>query len=257
MKKNSSTLIEKHGLGHAKQEIMDSVYECVTITPEAAAFLPAGTSKFGGAPDLPESLAYPEYKNIPLNFIGQVNLAELAALAFDGNPLPQEGILYFFYYDNWEEDDDVVFGEPDQKDGWRVLYWDGDTAQLRLVERAKVSYPQCKMAFSIQDKLPYIFLETDEDEEKFEELHDEWHLSEESEHQMLGLPVSVQGEVFEEVCDYVGAEEDEMVLLLQVDSDEENLDVMWGDCGMIYYCISKRDLAEKRFDRSWFSFQCH
>ncbi|MFK2825363.1 YwqG family protein [Bacillus sp. B190/17] len=257
MEKNLTSLIEKHGLAHVQDDIIASVYKCITVTPKRSASLPPGISKFGGAPDLPEEMEYPVYKNIPLNFIGQVNLTELAALAFEENQLPKEGMLYFFYYDNWEEDDDVVYGEPDQKDGWRVLHWDGDVTMLRPVERAKASYPPCKMNFSIVEKLPYIFLETEEDEEKFEELHDEWHSPGSPEHQIFGLPISIQGEVFDEVCDYVEAEEDEMILLLQVDSDEENLDVMWGDCGMIYYCISRRDLAEKRFDRSWFSFQCH
>jgi uncharacterized protein YwqG len=44
-------------------------------------------------------------------------------------------------------------------------------------------------------------------------------------------------------------------LLLQIDSNDEN-EMMWGDCGRLYFWIRKEDLVNKQFDKSWFSLQC-
>lgn len=45
-------------------------------------------------------------------------------------------------------------------------------------------------------------------------------------------------------------------LLLQVDSNEEDCGMMWGDVGRLYFWIRKQDLENKKFDKSWFSLQC-
>lgn len=45
-------------------------------------------------------------------------------------------------------------------------------------------------------------------------------------------------------------------MLLQLDSDEENAELMWGDSGCVYFWIRKQDLAARRFDRCWAILQC-
>ena len=93
---------------------------------------------------------------------------------------------------------------------------------------------------------------------------------------MFGWPDLVQGSIFEE-AQYVteggmnlggreGYDEElaaklkpgarNWVLLFQMDSDD-NADMMWGDLGTLYFTIKKDDLAARRFDRVWFSWQCH
>jgi uncharacterized protein YwqG len=44
-------------------------------------------------------------------------------------------------------------------------------------------------------------------------------------------------------------------LLLQIDSNDEN-DMMWGDCGRLYFWIKKDDLFNKNFNNSWVILQC-
>ncbi|MEU9431033.1 DUF1963 domain-containing protein [Streptomyces sp. NPDC048252] len=44
-------------------------------------------------------------------------------------------------------------------------------------------------------------------------------------------------------------------LLAQFDS-EACADMMWGDAGVLYWLIRPRDLAERRFDRAMFTWQC-
>ena len=92
---------------------------------------------------------------------------------------------------------------------------------------------------------------------------------------MFGWPNLVQGSIFEEAqyvtggLDMSGRSEldrekaksletgiKDWVLLFQMDSDD-NADMMWGDLGTLYFVIKKDDLAARRFDRIWFSSQCH
>ena len=49
----------------------------------------------------------------------------------------------------------------------------------------------------------------------------------------------------------------EWVLLLQLDSDEKNCDMMWGDCGRIYLWIRREDLQARRFARAHLILQCY
>ena len=45
------------------------------------------------------------------------------------------------------------------------------------------------------------------------------------------------------------------LLLAQFDTDDD-ADMMWGDVGALYWLIRPEDLAERRFDRAMFTWQC-
>ena len=46
-------------------------------------------------------------------------------------------------------------------------------------------------------------------------------------------------------------------LLFQLDTvDGDGFQLMFGDCGRVYFCIRKEDLAARRFDRVWLILQC-
>lgn len=238
-------LITEFDLEHVQADILGAVYECVSISSAPAESLPIGASKFGGVADLPAETAYPSFNGTPLSFIGQINLTEVSVLHLKHNPLPMSGMLSFFYYDG---DEEAVYGEPEHKDGWRVLYTD-DTSGMSA--QGAASYPERRMLFKKAEKLEYRYFERDEDDEKFEKLMNQ--LYKQLDHQLLGVPVSVQGEVFEEVAEHIDSKP---VLLFQVDTDDD-LDMMWGDMGMLYYVIGAHDLASKRFEKTWFSMQCY
>ena len=46
-------------------------------------------------------------------------------------------------------------------------------------------------------------------------------------------------------------------LLLQVDTDEDALGLMWGDVGRVYFWIREADLRAGRLDAVWQILQCH
>ncbi len=46
------------------------------------------------------------------------------------------------------------------------------------------------------------------------------------------------------------------VLLFQLDSDNDNFHIQWGDCGSGQFFISPEDLAARRFDKAWFNWDC-
>ncbi|OKL37892.1 YwqG family protein [Domibacillus mangrovi] len=245
MSERLQQLITEFTLDHVRADILSAVYECVSISSAPAERLPGGASKFGGVADLPAETAYPSFNGTPLSFIGQINLTEVSALRLKHNPLPMSGMLSFFYYNS---DEVSVYGEPEHRDGWRVLYTD-DTSGMSA--QGAASYPERRMLFKKAEKLEFLYFEQDEDDQKFEKLMDQ--LDNRLDHQLLGIPMSIQGEVFEETAEHIDGKP---VLLFQVDTDNK-LDMMWGDMGMLYYVIGARALASKRFEKTWFSMQCY
>ena len=48
------------------------------------------------------------------------------------------------------------------------------------------------------------------------------------------------------------------MLLFQLDIVEnDNFELMFGDCGHIYFYITKEDLSERKFDNTWLILQCY
>jgi uncharacterized protein YwqG len=95
-------------------------------------------------------------------------------------------------------------------------------------------------------------------------------------HQVWGFPDPIQGDEMELECQLVshglycgdssgylsreaaplkdGARD--WRLLLQIDTDEE-LGVMWGDGGILYFWIREEDARAGRFDQAWAVLQCY
>ncbi len=46
-------------------------------------------------------------------------------------------------------------------------------------------------------------------------------------------------------------------LILQIDSEEENAKMIWGDFGRVYFWIHKTALANLEFEKTWFQLQCY
>lgn len=255
-----------------------------------------GQTKIGGQPDLPDEITWVTETNLvatterkfvifktkkeqtitkPLSFIAQINLSEIAP--FDKEHLlPKTGLLYFFYsaeQESWGFD-------PKDQNKFKVIYWDGDFSKLK-----RAGFPNdlpdyscfkpCSVTIQSEISLPsyqhevYEDFDDGDDDKLWEALSDDENIN-----KLLGYSDNIQDEM-ELECELVtnglfcgdpsGYNDPRAKalepnaknwrLLLQIDSNDEN-EMMWGDCGRLYFWIKKDDLVNKQFDKTWFSLQC-
>ncbi|MFI0819899.1 YwqG family protein [Streptomyces sp. NPDC021098] len=227
--------------------------------------------QFGGLPRLPHDVAWPVWEGHgPLGFVGVVDCGALPAGELDV-PLPVDGRLAFFYYGDEDDDALVDTADPDTWAGARVLHLPSSSADApeRPAPAGITPYPAVPLTVRVGPSAP----DTDSPALGGMELPDAferalWDHQSGTAHQIGGHPQSVQGAV--EVVVAHGAlgghgvswedprlaeEARRWVLLAQFDSDED-ADVMWGDCGALYWLIRPEDLAAGRFEQAVFTWQC-
>lgn len=268
--------IEASAMEQGKERLRQAVLPSVRLKPvsDAAAL---GGSKIGGAPDLPSQWAWPYDHNKPLAFLAQINLADIASLPIQTG-LPETGLLYFFY--------DAVnqpWGEVGEEGGWRILYHQGPVTELRLTQPPaelpkEVRFPARAVAPEVDVTLPHPFTHLVQRDlcilgPEYWRLYESLHPDQVC-HRMFGNPQKVQDDVFMHCqlahyrlsTDLNAWFDDETVerllpgaqdwrLLLQIDSDNE-LGMMWGDVGSLFFCIREDDLRQRRFDKTWVVLQC-
>lgn len=277
-------LLEEYNLTHKKEDILKIAASSIGIVKELSSEsdIPIGSSKFGGLPDLPAHISFPKYYNDYLSFLAQLNLQEVSPYDKE-NLLPKTGILYFFY--------DVVdqpWGfDKDDKECFKVFYFDGDAKELTRTSYPEkteeyfplpaykatfneiVSFPEEVTGIALNDEeLDKYYLFRGSTMQQTGKVESEGKVSTHPMHYMFGVPFNIQNNVFEDIIYYDNEEKidwdskeikqkrNEMVLLFQMDSDDD-IDVMWGDAGMLYFCIDKNDLQNERFDKTKFTLQCY
>ncbi|MFJ8354398.1 YwqG family protein [Bacillus paramycoides] len=243
MKQQIEVLIDKYELAHLKQELVNTIFPCIKVVPNKQETIAIGSSKMGGVPDLPGAFEYPTYKGNPLRFIAQFNLSDLQNVGMDHN-LPKTGMLYFFSIENYFEE------AVNPSEAGRVLYYDIPVEQLRRADEAQAKFTQCTISFELTYKLPELFIEDEADSDRFLQLLEELIPDNYDNHQMFGEPFSVQEEVLYETGQYMGVDPQHMTLLFQIDSDYKNCNMVWGELGMLYFCIGNEDLKNRRFENT-------
>lgn len=252
------TLLQKYELHHIESAILNCVKSSIKLVKHNVEEnqIPLGSSKFGGLPDMPEDWAFPKYKNRSLSFLGQFNLKELNPYNTE-NLLPSSGILYLFY--------DVVeqpWGFEEDKGCFQVLYFDGDEKELKRKEYPEVTedyfpIPAFQITYADILTLPEypegIEFSEDDQDNYFVMRQELIQPNSDSAHYMLGYPFNIQNDVFDEF----DLKPEEAILLLQIDSDEEDLNLLWGDSGILYFCIDKTSLTNLQFDKVLFTLQCY
>ncbi|QKW09938.1 DUF1963 domain-containing protein [Streptomyces sp. NA04227] len=235
--------------------------------------------RLGGLPELPEGVKWPVWESEgPLSFVAAVDCAALPSGALD-IPLPPDGTLSFFYFDGQLDEglNPVDPADPDTWAGAQVLYTPaGVPVTLREAPEVLQPYAEIPLTASPEATAPDLEHPLVQREfgplpdthplrdEEFEEAM--WDLAEGAEHRIGGHADPVQGPVEPEVAhgvlgnppwDDPRIEEEALnwVLLAQFDSDDDT-DMMWGDGGALYWLIRREDLAERRFDRARFTWQC-
>jgi uncharacterized protein YwqG len=290
MLKTRSEIISKAqavGLSRVLAKLDELIENSIRLYPAHVdeAQIPLGSSKIGGRPDLPRSLSWPSWESGPMSFIAQVRLPEVKPYDVEG-VLPTRGLLYFFY-----DCEQTAWGYlPKHGDGCKVFYFDGpDTHLVRTAfpsELPKGSrFSSCALRPSSEATLAPVdsvdFLTEDldltpEERESYYDLLGEVEVSSgpETAHRLLGHPDQIQNDM-QGKCQLasngidVGGPEgyrDPRVpslrlgakdwrLLFQVDS-EKDAQMMWGDCGRVYFWIKSKDLERHDFKRVWPVLQC-
>jgi uncharacterized protein YwqG len=234
-------------------------------------------SKFGGKPLVePKDFIWPLSNGKPMTFLAQLDLSEISNV-YQYEWLGNEGLLLFFYDIN-----EMPWGfDPNDRGMWKVLFQSNPYEFAEFPLEYDKEY-QIKESF-IQPKLVDILPSFDEPSiEKLNLSDDEVELyfdmieeTQETSHQVGGFPSPIQGNHMElesqlasngvNVGGPDGYQSDEAKqlksgakdwkLLFQFDTDDE-LEVMWGDCGMIYFWVQENKAKKNQFDNSWLILQC-
>lgn len=248
-------------------------------------------TRFGGQPDVPPGFEWPTFegksydgvvKSRPLTFLAQFNCEELAQFDTE-HLLPDHGLLSFFY-----ETDTQCWGYDPKDKGCARVFWFEDTSVLSAADfpaemEEDFKFPMIHIKPKQEISLPgwedFSAAWPDEDDEAFDAAREELGVEEPGEcSKLLGWPDVIQNSMAIE-CElvtqgyYLGsswenipkdvrqrAQEtalDRWRLLFQLDVVENgDFELMFGDCGRIYFYITKEDLLARRFDRVWLILQC-
>lgn len=240
-----------------------------------------------------ESIYTNEVKERPLSFIAQFDLEEVSKYDTE-NLLPKTGVLSFFYEldsQKWGCDPDdkgcaKVYWFPDKsvlrraefpRDlGVNDVEFDYRLPALGITMRCERSYQDYGDFLLQREKL----LENWEDFEAAQKSLGVYSETDESISKLLGWADTIQGNMTME-CElvsrgyYLGDSEgwnevtpldrqeakqwsaEDWVLLFQLDTVENgDFELMFGDCGRIYFYIRRDDLAARNFDDIWLVLQC-
>jgi uncharacterized protein YwqG len=252
-------------------------------TAAAEKELQVGRSKLGGTPDLPEGTAWPECNGVPMALLAQFRLWEVAS--FDAEEcLPNSGMLYFFY-----EAKDPKWGfDPKDREHWRVVYYDGDPATLRATVPPnnlpkESSFRPCELTLVNEITLPPWESQaikssnlSQSEWEQYVTLPGTGCGEGETIHRLLGYPEQIQGDMqLECQCAahglYMGDASGysdprrpvlekgagDWRLLLQIDTDEDNVGTIWGDVGRVYFWIRRQEMEKRDFNNVWLILQCY
>ena len=248
----------------------------------------AGASRFGGRPDVPEGFAWPSWPGEdggthPLSFLAQFDCAALAPLDREGL-LPKTGLLSFFY-----DAESQPWGFDPADRGCARVFWFEDAAlsPAPFPENLEEESRFPTLGVSMREERSFPGWEDfcaaqpggqDDADSFYEERALLGAEDAENRSQLLGWPDVIQnsmplecelvsrghylGGLWEDVSEEERLEAKtravgEWRLLFQLDTVEApGFELMFGDCGRIYFYIRKEDLKARRFDRVWLILQC-
>ncbi len=278
-------LIHKHNLGMFAEIIESAISPAIHVSKVDSQESVVGVSRIGGLPDVPADFQWPQWNDQPLSFLAQINCHDLRNFAAAKN-FPDSGMLYFFY-DAIEQ----PWGfDPTDRGGSAIIYHPSTEKLIpsSLPEGAEIdndwlfpSYPiEFREVLSLPsyDSLPFGQMAIPEDsvDDYVNLIEDvkELMFEEEPIHQMFGYSSNIQGDMQLECqltfhglyCGDASGYNDaiakdlevgasDWLLLLQLDSDDD-LEMMWGDMGMLYFWIRESSLQSKRFDEVCTILQC-
>jgi len=236
-------------------------------------------SHFGGDAHLPDGLSWPGRNGTPLDFLARLSLSELQrAAAVDW--LPGSGALLFFYDMN-----NQAWGfDPGDRGAWAVVHVPDSSSPPRSgtsqgarkspIPFRSIGFRRVTSRPSWERPSVKALNLTDEEMDQYGNVRDQ-EFGALPQHQVSGFPAPVQGDDMERECQLVsnglycgdstgyndprasalGPGAADWRLLFQFDSDDE-LDIIWGDGGMIYFWVREQDARKGDFSGTWLVLQC-
>ena len=219
-------VINQSALAHASDQLPNALLPAVRIKTESTSLdkLPLGASRFGGLPDVPEDFVWPQKNDVPLAFLAQLNLQEVAPFDLE-KQLPEGGWLYFFY-----DAEEQPWGfDPQDEGAWRVIFVDASQELTRVKSPERLpeyanyfAENACRLEYEEEVELPnygydyepFLSLGIGEGEdisEDYENLVEKIHGSKPDEdaldagpyHHLLGYPQLIQFEDIRHHCQLV------------------------------------------------------
>jgi hypothetical protein len=241
----------------------------------------------GGLPLLPADVEWPEWEGHgPLSLVAAVDCGEVPVAELD-IPLPDSGMLFFFYF-NGVGPDAVQYLDPDSvKGGTRVIYVPEGAEDVaeRAVPEGLEPFPRILLTGELIATAPdnenaalvaaygdpdadddYTEYPYDGDGDGFYDALTSFRRDHSPHHRVGGYALPKAGSVTKEAAHVLAPADDEaakqerrellseLVMLLQVDSDGRAA-MEWGDTGRLYWLIRREDLAARDFDKATFTWQ--
>jgi len=233
------------------------------------------TSYFGGVPTLPRGTTWPMKGGKPLSFLACVDLSSLSK-TLPQPWLPSSGRLLFFY-----DTEKQPWGfDPKDRGGWAVMpagdeQLPASSPMGESLRRHDIDFRKIDTYPSLERPEVEALALTDAEAESLTDL-EESSYGGSPRHQVGGFASPIQGDQMELECQLVsngvycgdssgydspkaralqGGAKD-WRLLLQIDSDDD-LGVMWGDVGILYFWIKESDALAGHFENCWVVLQCH
>jgi uncharacterized protein YwqG len=241
-------------------------------------------SKFGGRPIVDDQkFVWPTINGRPMSFLAQLDLGEISK-PLKYSWLKKSGSILFFY-----DVKEMPWGfDPKDKGKWKVIYQDSPSLEVDypdeldkelILKETYIDARKIDLLPSYEDKSVQDLNLTDEEIDLYFEIgnhHEEFNSYKGlPAHQIGGFPKPVQGDEMQFEAEqasngiYMGdskayknandrdfeSAKHKWQLLLQFDSDDE-LDVMWGDTGMLYFWVDKDRSNHNDFEDVWLILQC-
>lgn len=241
-------------------------------------------SKFGGKPIVDNrDFVWPISNKKPMTFLAQLDLNEInQQLNYEW--LSDTGSILFFY-----DIEEMPWGfDPKDRGKWKVIYQDNPNIEFdypKNIEKEliiKEKYIELRKTeilppwehssvqeLKLSDEETDLYIELGEHYKEFDSY------GKSPMHQVGGFPQPIQGDEMQfeaqqasngvymgdgkayknaEAKDFESAKS-KWKLLFQFDSDEE-LGVMWGDVGMLYFWVEQNKSISNDFENTWLILQC-
>jgi uncharacterized protein YwqG len=254
LKQELTSYIKEFELENYKNELFSTSLKSLAFTTtQEENYKTKGNTRFGGAPDLPQSIDYPTTNGEYWIFLAQINLSDIAHLQ---NYMPRKGILYFFVED------------LDSIENIKVIHYDGnEELKIFIYEEGICFYDEFMenkpyLGFTaksqLQNTLPFLYNDEDiltnsnkkllqlDRSDNYNKLIEKLNSNKDGMHFINAYVFTQNESIWEQAANKKGGNTLEWMTLLSLKYDYNTGFEFW-DAGTLTFVIHKKDLAIGNF----------